>query len=110
MPISNTVMRALAGSALAGNAGRSLLQRFKVRIHEVDSTVMELVANCMNWTKHLGRKAAAKLHMRLGLNAFLPTFAIVDTAGKPRRLAGAEIDCRWQPAGRCSREAAAEST
>ena len=31
-----------------GNAGRSLLHRFKVRIHAVDSTVMELVANCMN--------------------------------------------------------------
>jgi len=65
-----------------GNAGRSLLHRFKVRIHAVDSTVMELVANCMDWAKHRRRKAAAKLHMRLGLNAFLPTFAIVDTAGE----------------------------
>lgn len=44
-----------------GNAGRSLLHRFKVRIHAVDSTVMELVANCMNWAKHRRRKAAAKM-------------------------------------------------
>ena len=65
-----------------GNAGRSLLHRFKVRIHAVDSTVMELVANCMNWAKHRRRKAAAKMHLRLGLNSFLPTFAIVDTAGE----------------------------
>ena len=65
-----------------GNAGRSLLHRFKVRIHAVDSTVMELVANCMNWAKHQRRKAAAKMHLRLGLNSFLPTFAIVDTAGE----------------------------
>ncbi len=93
-----------------GHAGRSLLHRFKVRIHAVDSTVMELVANCMNWAKHRRRKAAAKMHLRLGLNSFLPTFAIVDPAGEPRRLAGAEIDCRRQPAGRSSREAAAEST
>ena len=62
--------------------GRSLLHRFKVRVHAVDSTVMELVANCMNWAKHRRRKAAAKMHLRLGLNGFLPTFAIVDTAGE----------------------------
>ncbi len=43
---------------------------------------MELVANCMNWAKHRRRKAAAKMHLRLGLNSFLPTFAIVDTAGE----------------------------
>ena len=61
---------------------RSLLHRFKVRIHAVDSTVMELVANCLNWAKHRRRKAAAKMHLRLSLNSFLPTFAIVDTAGQ----------------------------
>ncbi|NBR88152.1 MAG: IS4/IS5 family transposase [Verrucomicrobia bacterium] len=65
-----------------GHAGRSLLHRFKVRIHAVDSTVMELVANCINWAKHRRRKAAAKMHLRLGLNSFLPTFAIIDTAGE----------------------------
>ena len=43
---------------------------------------MELVANCMDWAKHRRRKAAAKMHLRLGLNGFLPTFAIVDTAGE----------------------------
>jgi hypothetical protein len=65
-----------------GNAGSSLLHRLKVLIHAVDSTVMELVANCMNWAKHRRRKAAAKMHLRLGLNSFLPTFAIVDTASE----------------------------
>jgi len=64
-----------------GNAGRSLLHRFKVRIHAVDSTVMDMVANCMNLAKHRHRKAAAKMHLRLGLGSFLPTFAIVDIAG-----------------------------
>lgn len=70
------------GRLRPGGGGRSLLHRFKVRVHAVDSTVMELVANCMNWAKHRRRKAAAKMHLRLGLNGFLPTFAIVDTAGE----------------------------
>jgi Transposase DDE domain/Domain of unknown function (DUF4372) len=60
--------------------GRRLLHRFKVKIHAVDSSVMELVANCMDWAKHRRKKAAAKLHLRLGVQGFLPTFAIVDTA------------------------------
>ena len=56
--------------------------RFKVPIHVVDSTVMELVANCMDWAQHRRRKAAAKTHMRLNLQSLLPSFVIVDTAGE----------------------------
>jgi hypothetical protein len=81
-----------------GNAGRSLLHRFKVRIHAVDSTVMELVANCMDWAKHRRRKAAAKMHLRLGLNGFLPTFAIVDTAGEHDNKRAREV-CAGLEAG-----------
>lgn len=66
----------------AGRKGKGLLRRFKVRIHAVDSTVIELVANCMDWAKHRRRKAAAKMHLRLDLHSFLPSFAIVDTAGE----------------------------
>jgi hypothetical protein len=66
----------------AGRKGKGLLRRFKVRIHAVDSTVMQLVANCMDWAKHRRRKAAAKMHLRLDLHSFLPSFAIVDTAGE----------------------------
>jgi hypothetical protein len=64
----------------AGRKGKGLLRRFKVRIHVVDSTVIQLVANCMDWAKHRRRKAAAKMHLRLNLHSFLPSFAIVDTA------------------------------
>jgi Transposase DDE domain/Domain of unknown function (DUF4372) len=56
--------------------------RFKVPIHIVDTTVMELVANCMDWAKHRRRKAAAKTHMRLNLQSLLPNFVIIDTAGE----------------------------
>ena len=66
----------------AGRKGKGLLRRFKVRIHAVDSTVIQLVANCMDWAKHRRRKAAAKMHLRLDLHSFLPSFAIVDTAGQ----------------------------
>ncbi len=59
-----------------------LLHRFKAKVHAVDSTTIELVANCMDWAQHRRRKAAAKMHLRLSVGSFLPTFAIVDTAGE----------------------------
>lgn len=60
--------------------GRGAARRFRRTVHIVDSTVVELVANCMDWAKHRRRKAAAKCHMRLDLHSLLPRFAIVDTA------------------------------
>lgn len=56
--------------------------RFKRLIHVVDSTTIQLVARCLDWAKHRRRKAAAKCHVRLNLQTFLPRFAIVDTAGE----------------------------
>lgn len=56
--------------------------RFRTAIHVVDTTVIELVANCMSWAKHRRRKAAAKTHMRLNLQSLLPNFVIVDTAAE----------------------------
>jgi len=68
--------------AFGGRRKGRLLHRFKVNVHAVDSTTMELVANCMDWAQHRQRKAAAKLHLRLSVGSFLPSFAIVDTAGE----------------------------
>lgn len=73
-------LQTLQPSFATGRRGKGLLHRFKVRIHAVDSTVMELVANCMDWAKHRRRKAAAKMHLRLNLHTGLPSFVIVDTA------------------------------
>jgi hypothetical protein len=56
--------------------------RFKRLIHVVDSTTIQLVARCMDWAKHGRRKAAAKCHVRLNLQTFLPRFTLVDTAGE----------------------------
>ena len=63
-----------------GKLRRGYLRRFRQTIHAVDSTTIQLVANCMDWAKHRRRKAAAKCHLRLNLQSFLPACAIIDTA------------------------------
>jgi hypothetical protein len=63
-----------------GKVGRGVTRRFRKVIHVVDSTTIQLVASCMDWAKHRRRKAAAKCHLRLDLQSFLPRFAIIDTA------------------------------
>jgi len=57
--------------------GKYMPRKFKRVISVIDATVIKLVANCMNWAKHRRRKAAAKLHLRLDLQSFLPRFARV---------------------------------
>jgi len=63
-----------------GRRGKGVVRRFRKAIHIVDSTTIELVASCLDWAKHRRRKAAAKCHMRLDLQSFLPSFALIDTA------------------------------
>ena len=65
-----------------GNRRPRFAFRFKRAIHVVDSTTIQLVARCLDWAKHRRRKAAAKCHVRLDLQTFLPRFALVDTAGE----------------------------
>ncbi len=55
-------------------------RRFKKVISAIDSSTISLVANCMDWAKHRRRKAAAKLHLTLDLETFLPRFALVEKA------------------------------
>jgi hypothetical protein len=65
---------------VSGRAGKRFLRRFKRKIHAIDSTTIPLIASCMDWAQHRRRKAAAKCHLRLDLQSFLPCFAIIDTA------------------------------
>lgn len=67
-------------ATFAGRHGRRVAGRFRRTIHVVDSTTLQLIASCMDWAKHRRRKAAAKCHLRLDLQSFLPRFAILDTA------------------------------
>lgn len=65
---------------VSGKAGKRFARKFRRTIHLVDSTTIPLIASCMDWARHRRRKAAAKCHLRLDLQSFLPRFAIVDTA------------------------------
>jgi hypothetical protein len=70
----------LSPQFVRGRAGKRFARRFKRTIHLVDSTTIPLIASCLDWAKHRRRKAAAKCHLRLDLQSFLPRFALVDTA------------------------------
>jgi hypothetical protein len=70
----------LSPGFVSGKAGKGFARKFKRTIHLVDSTTIPLIASCLDWAKHRRRKAAAKCHLRLDLQSFLPRFAIVDTA------------------------------
>lgn len=63
-----------------GHKYSGLPRRFKKTIYAIDSTTIKLVAHCMDWARHRRRKAAAKCHMQLNLQTFLPEFAIVKAA------------------------------
>lgn len=56
------------------------VRKFKRAIHAVDSSTIQLIMSCFSWANHQRRKAAAKLHLRLDLQSFLPACAIVDQA------------------------------
>jgi len=76
-----------------GGSFCKLPRRFKRTVYAADSTTIKLFANCMDWAKHRRRKAAAKLHLNLNLQCFLPAFAVVDSAKghdntKARELCG----------------------
>jgi len=65
-----------------GHLKGRFLRRFRTSIHLLDSSVIELVAACLPWAKHRRRKAAAKIHLKLGAQSFLPEMAIIDTAAE----------------------------
>ena len=63
-----------------GRKFKGIPRRFKRVINAVDSTTIKLFANCMDWAKHRRRKAAAKMHLCLNLQTFLPRFIVVESA------------------------------
>ncbi len=74
-----------------GHKYGGLPRRFKRTIYAIDSTTIQLVANCIDWAKHRRRKAAAKCHMQLNLQTFLPQFAIVKAANTHDATEAAEL-------------------
>ena len=79
------------GFARGGPRPKGLAGRFRRAIHIIDATTIQLIVNCITWAKHRRRKAAAKCHLRLDLQSFLPRFAIVDTAGEHDNVRAPEL-------------------
>jgi hypothetical protein len=77
-----TLKHLISRSPGFGPSGRysGVPRRFKKTIHAIDSSTISLVASCMDWAKHRRQKAAAKLHLTLNLQTFLPTIAVVEEA------------------------------
>jgi hypothetical protein len=73
-------LQSLSPGFAHGRRAKGVTYRFRKTIHIVDSTTIELIASCMDWAKHRRRKAAAKCHMRLDLQSFLPRFVLIDVA------------------------------
>lgn len=73
-----------------------LSKKIKRVINIVDSTTIQLFANCMEWAKHRRRKAAAKCHMLLDAQTFLPRFAVVKTAKSSDSVEAHELCSRLQ--------------
>jgi hypothetical protein len=69
--------------SFAGHHTPRLAFRFKNRLlHVVDTTTLALMARALPWAKHRRRKAAAKCHVRLNLQSFLPACVIVGSAAE----------------------------
>lgn len=70
---------------------RGKLGKLRGMVHLMDSTVIELSANCMDWASHRRRKAAAKAHVRLNFESLLPGCVIVDSARQADNLRAREL-------------------
>lgn len=93
-----TLLDQLFGSSgrFGGRRFKGMPRRFKRAVYAIDSSTIQLVANCIDWAKHRRRKAAAKLHLRLDLRSYLPAFAIVDTAAHNDNRRAREICAELQ--------------
>jgi hypothetical protein len=73
-----------------------LSKKMKRTINIVDSSTIALFANCMDWAKHRRRKAAAKCHMLMDAQTFLPKFVVVKTAKSSDAVIAHELCARLQ--------------
>jgi len=78
--VSDSLKKMCPGFATQGRRYGGVPRRFKRVINVVDSSTIQLMANCLDWAKHRRRKAAAKMHLRLDLHSFLPKFVVVKSA------------------------------
>jgi Transposase DDE domain/Domain of unknown function (DUF4372) len=89
-------LRAAHRGFATGHGAKNFACRFKRRVHLVDATTIQLVANCLDWAKHRRRKAAVKRHLRLELESFLPSFVLIDTAHQHEATRARELCAELQ--------------
>jgi Transposase DDE domain/Domain of unknown function (DUF4372) len=71
------------GRARPGHAkGPHLAHRFRRTINIIDATVIQLVADCLDWAKHRRRKAGVKVHLRLTHRSLLPACVVISPANE----------------------------
>jgi len=73
-------LQSLDSTFTQGRKHSGFLTRFKRDIYAIDSTVIPLALNCINWAKHRAEKAAAKTHLCLNIGSFLPCVVIAESA------------------------------
>jgi len=75
-----TVFQHLLGRCQVAAAGKKKF-RFKNKLLSLDSTCIELCANTFDWAKYKRQKGAAKVHLLLDNEGYLPMYACI-TDGK----------------------------
>jgi hypothetical protein len=63
--------------AQAHRPGKKRCFRFKQPLLTLDATVLELCANLFPWAHYQQRKGAAKIHLVLDNDGYLPTYAVI---------------------------------
>jgi hypothetical protein len=76
-----TVFEELLGLCLQTAAGQKKPFRFKNKLQSLDSTSIDLCASLFDWAKFKSTKGAAKIHLLLDHEGYLPCFAHI-TDGK----------------------------
>ena len=79
--IYERIFHAVLQQAHEWRLGKKRRFRFKQQLFTLDSTLLELCATLFPWAHYQQRKGAAKLHLVLDNDGYLPTYAVI-TEGK----------------------------
>ncbi len=90
-----TVFEELLGLCMQTAASRKKKFRFKNKLQSLDSTSIDLCASLFDWAKFKSTKGAAKIHLLLDHEGYLPCFAHI-TDGKSHDITVART-FKFQP-------------
>ena len=73
-------LQALSSGFTEYGKHKGFISRLRRENFAIDSTTLQLKLASIDWARHRRRKAAAKCHMRLNIETFLPSFVAVEDA------------------------------